>query len=431
MARTRCRSLLAAVVVAAVTVAAATPASAQDAAPYTTAEVPDATPEAAAVEGGAGPPPGLAPPPTAACTAAVAECLATLGPGGTCGTPLPVPPSSMPPALRGVGYNLTPLRSGVYSYYDGAYHSLLLRDGGHLGLVDFPDSAGSNTPDGSGTRLTDALVEVMNGTAPAAVAMIYSHAHYDHIGGASRVAAWLADAYPNARVTVYGTASTAELVERSTTKRAVAPTVLVTAPRTVLMVGTHEVRLLRLGGHAGADLAIHLPPTCGDGGGGGGGGGGGAPAPGIVHFVDVVFPGWAPFVNLALTTSVRAYVDAHAAVLALDWSIFSGGHLSRLGSRADVELNRAFALDLLAAGAAGVATVTGADFGAAGLGAIADAASPVAGNLWFAFLGVVRPLQVDVCVRRMLEGWGCTLAGLDFTVRSHCFTAVSYAVLEA
>lgn len=256
---------------------------------------------------------------------------------------------------------------------------------------------------------------------PSSVAMVYSHPHYDHIGGAARVAAWLNATYPATPVAVYGTAEAGALVAASASKRAVPPTLVVAAPRTALAVGSVEVRLLMVGGHSASDLAVHIPPTCG--------GDGAAAAPGVLHFVDVVFPGWSPFAALAITVDVTAYVAAHDALLALDWSVFSGGHLTRLGTRADVVANRAFARDLLAAGAAAVAEVPPSAFGAAGLGQVANASSPVAGNLWFAFLGVVRRLQVDACARRVLADWGCRLAGLDFTVRSHCFVAVTHAVV--
>ncbi|GAB0496657.1 hypothetical protein MMPV_007970 [Pyropia vietnamensis] len=377
--------------------------------------------------------------PTATCTTALAACLDTLAPGGTCTTPLPVPPESFPPALRSPqGYNLAQLRRGVYSYFDGAYFSLLLRDGPALALVDFPDSGGSNVPDGSGTRLTDAILEVLDGDTPAQVAFIYSHPHYDHIGAASRVAAWLNTTYPDAPLTVYGTAEVTDLVVRSESRRAVEPTLVVAAPRTVLTVGSLEVQLLMVGGHSASDLAIYIPPSCGAGGrangthGGDDDGSDGSDdgrAPGIIHHVDVVYPGWSPFANLAITIDVTEFVDVHDSLLSLDWSIFSGGHLSKLGTRDDVAVSKAFVTDLLAAGAAGATGVGPDAFAEAGLGQVANATSPVAGNLWFAFLRVVRPLQIDVCVRQMLEKWGCALGGLDITIRSACFTAVTHAVL--
>lgn len=432
----RVAAVVAAAAVAVVTTAATAAASRMPAATMPAAAA-TATAAAVAAETAAVPTDA----PTAACTAALATCLDTFVAGGSCAAPLPVPPRSMPPPLRPAqGYNLTPLRPGVYSYYDGAYFALLLRDGPALAVVDFPDSGGSNIPDGSGTRMTDAITEVLAGDTPRRVALIYSHPHYDHIGGAARVAAWLNTTYPDVPVTVYGTAEVTLLVERSASPRAVAPTLVVAAPRTVLTVGGLEVQLLMAGGHSASDLAIYIPPTCGGGARNGTHGGDDdgdaaavatAAAPGIIHHVDVVYPGWSPFENLAITTDVPAFVAVHDFLLSLDWSIFSGGHLTRLGTRGDVAVSKAFVTDLLAAGAAGLAGVDGAAFGAAGIGQVANASSPVAGNVWFAFLGVVRPLQVDVCVRQMLGRWGCALAGLDFTVRSACFTAVTHAVVTA
>ncbi len=35
--------------------------------------------------------------------------------------------------------------------------------------------------DGSGTRITDAVEEIMNGDVPETVTMVYSHEHFDHV----------------------------------------------------------------------------------------------------------------------------------------------------------------------------------------------------------------------------------------------------------
>jgi len=64
-----------------------------------------------------------------------------------------------------------------------------------------------------------------------------------------------------------------------------------------------------VGGHTGDGLATHIPP-------------GGDGAPGIVHVVDVVSPGWGPPSTLAPTDSVGELVRARHAVLRLDGSIY-------------------------------------------------------------------------------------------------------------
>lgn len=120
--------------------------------------------------------------------AALAECLRDLDAGRTCAT-LPTPRRNRVIRLPPATYNLTSLRRGVFLYDDGAYLTLILARADRLAIVDFPDSAGSNPPNGTGTLLTTAIDEVLAGRTPARVDMVYSHEHFDHIGGATRVRA--------------------------------------------------------------------------------------------------------------------------------------------------------------------------------------------------------------------------------------------------
>jgi hypothetical protein len=63
--------------------------------------------------------------------------------------------------------------------------------------------------------------------------------------------------------------------------------------------------------------------------------------------VDVVFPGWVPFKNLAVSADIRGWVAAHQQAMDYPWTTFVGGHLGRLGVRADVELQQAYVKDLM------------------------------------------------------------------------------------
>jgi hypothetical protein len=115
------------------------------------------------------------------CPAANA-CLAALDAdvGAPC-EPFPVPANARPTGLRKQGYNLTELRPGLYSYYDGVYFTVLARSDKVVVAVDFPESTGTIKSDGSGTRVTDAVEEIMHGDVPDTIYMIYSHPHSDHV----------------------------------------------------------------------------------------------------------------------------------------------------------------------------------------------------------------------------------------------------------
>lgn len=353
------------------------------------------------------------------CEAALATCLADFPSGGTCTPPLPVPAAEIPTPLRPSGYNLTRLRPGVYAYLDGGYTSLLLweRRRRRLVVIDASDNAASNTDGGAGTRLTAAVDEVLGGAAPRAVDVVYSHAHLDHIGATRRVVEHLRSGHPSRRVAIWGTDEADDMVRRSTTRRALRVTRRV--PRsgaTLRLGGGLRVDLHVVGGHTATDLAVHIPPA--------------GRSPGVLHHVDVVFPGWAPPFTLGITEDVARYRDVHAALLRLDWEVFSGGHLTRLGSRADVAASGRYAADLIAAAAAATAAVDDRALAEAGVAAVADPRSRLYGNAWASF-ALLRRLQGDACARAMLAKWGCTLGGVDIMIRSNCFSAVTYLLVEA
>eukprot|EP00168_Porphyra_purpurea_P011559 TRINITY_DN2936_c0_g1_i5.p1 TRINITY_DN2936_c0_g1~~TRINITY_DN2936_c0_g1_i5.p1 ORF type:complete len:388 (-),score=121.42 TRINITY_DN2936_c0_g1_i5:252-1415(-) len=354
-----------------------------------------------------------------ACAPALAECLSTLTTGRTCEPLLPVPRSELPSLIRPVGYNLIALRPGVHAYLDGAYTMLFVASGNkrRVVVVDLPDSPGSNVPNGTGTRLTAAFEEVLGGVTPWRVDLIYSHAHLDHIGAAARFRTYLHRTFPRASVRVWGTAEAVDLVRRSTTGRAVAPTHIVRRGGAVV----HVERGLRLdlhivGGHTREDLAIHVPPARGH--------------PGVLHHVDVIFPGWvAPF-TLALTSDVGRFRDVHGDLLELDWQVFSGGHLTRLGDRGDVETSHRFTVDLIDAAAAALASVDGPALLAAARAACLTRRRGSLATFGF-FCGRPTPAAAG-CVRGNDAGQvGCRLAGVDLMIRDSCFAALSYLLVDA
>ena len=52
--------------------------------------------------------------------------------------------------------------------------------------------------------------------------------------------------------------------------------------------------------------------------------------------VDVIFPGWSPFLELAVTTNPFEFIKANDDVLAYDFETMVSGHLGRTATRADV-----------------------------------------------------------------------------------------------
>lgn len=62
--------------------------------------------------------------------------------------------------------------------------------------------------------------------------------------------------------------------------------------------------------------------------------------------VDIIFPGWVPFAYLAIAKDTAGFIEAHDIALNNYDDTIVAGHLTRLGTRADVEVQKEFVLDL-------------------------------------------------------------------------------------
>jgi hypothetical protein len=73
--------------------------------------------------------------------------------------------------------------------------------------------------------------------------------------------------------------------------------------------------------------------------------------------VDVVFPGWAPFKNLGVSQNIPGLSKAQAIAMDSAWTTLVGGHLGRLGVRADATLQQQYFADLEASARNTIATL--------------------------------------------------------------------------
>lgn len=335
-------------------------------------------------------------------------CVKKLDRGEECDI-LPVRKRALLKNVAPGSYNLTKLRTGVWVFYDGSYQAMILKMGRRLAVVDFPE--------GSVAALANATEEILDGTIPWRIDMVYSHSHYDHIGGATRYHSYITETYPDAMIKIWGTLKTRKRIAASESKRAIEPNVIVSNRGRTLTPGPGlDIQMSIIGGHSSQDLLFYIPRFKDEA--------------SVVMVIDIVFPRWAPFLHLAITSDVRRYIKVHKEILELDFDYFLGGHV-HIGKRNDVKRNLRFTSDLVRIAGEAVDKVTLDDFLEGGLGKIADPSAPELGNIWYATVDVVRKLQVDYCYRNVLAKWGCKLAGLDVTLRSHCFTAVTYNIVDA
>jgi glyoxylase-like metal-dependent hydrolase (beta-lactamase superfamily II) len=138
-----------------------------------------------------------------------------------------------------------------------------------------------------------------------------------------------------------------------------------------------------------------------------------APKQKVLMLVDVIFPGWVPFKSLALAEDVPGFIQAHDEVLSFDFDTFVGGHLNRLGTRQDVEVQKEYILDVQANSVQALQTV---DF-------FAIAQETGFENPWVLFdtyLDAVAQEATDLTVPKWVE----RLGGADIFTYDHCFAMI-------
>lgn len=340
------------------------------------------------------------------------QCILKAKENDTCPT-IPVPPEAFSVPFEPGTFDLKLLRKGVWVYNDGTYNTLMLKVAGHLTLFDFPDAALSTVTE---SPITNAITTLLNGTVPNRIDMVYSHAHLDHIGSSGLVFTFLREKYPKAKIFIWSTLETYDVIQRSKSNRSVLPNVIIgKRGRTLRMSRFLKVRMDIVGGHTISDLRIYIPPFKGE--------------PGIVMYVDVVFPRYAPPFNFGLTEDLGRYVQAQKDILKLDFEILVPGHIA-LGGKKDLRENIEYTEDVVSAARTGIASVTPEQLQEAGIGKASDPSAPEFRNVFFPFVSVLRPLEIESCFRIVVEKWGCRLAAVDINARGHCFTAINYVNLE-
>jgi glyoxylase-like metal-dependent hydrolase (beta-lactamase superfamily II) len=175
-------------------------------------------------------------------------------------------------------------------------------------VVDAPPSIGPN--------FLKAIEEV---TSEPLTHLIYSHSHIDHIGAAAQ--------FPK-DITIIAHKLTAETLKIRNDPTRPVPTITFEEKYT-LQVGNQTLELEYHGPiHDPGNIFIYAPQQK------------------VLMLVDIVFPGWVPFKDLALAEDVPFFLYGHDKILEYDFETYIGGHLTRLGTRADVEIQKEYFDDI-------------------------------------------------------------------------------------
>jgi glyoxylase-like metal-dependent hydrolase (beta-lactamase superfamily II) len=293
-----------------------------------------------------------------------------------------VPEAAKGPTISAKGYLVQQIRDHLYWVTDGSYNTMFLVTDKGVVAVDAPPTIGKN--------YLKAIAEVTN---KPVTYVIYSHAHLDHIGAAGM--------FPRNATFIAQQETAAELQRaRSVAKNVSAvppiPTVTFTKNYT-LQIGNQTLKLDYYGvNHLPGNIFIYAPNQK------------------VLMLVDIVFPGWIPFPYLAIAKDTAGFINAHDIALNnYDFDTLVGGHLTRLGTRNDVIVQKEFVSDLEKAAAQANQQVS--------FGEIAKQVGGGQPNPWLIFSKYIDVVNEN-CVNSMLPKWENRLGGAQQFMSTHCFT---------
>jgi len=207
---------------------------------------------------------------------------------------------------------------------DSVYQAMFVTTREGVVLVDAPPTIGHNL------LRAIAAVTRANGRPAKVTHLVYSHSHADHIGASSLL---------GADVVRIGHSECRRLLLRDDDPNRPAPAVTFD-DHYVLETGGERLLLDYHGpNHTPDNIFIYAPDHQ------------------TLMVVDVIFPGWVPFKNLAVSQDIPDWIRAQDIAMGYQWQTLVGGHLGRLGRRADGDLQIAYVADLLAGARATMASL--------------------------------------------------------------------------
>lgn len=280
------------------------------------------------------------------------------------------------------GYVVEQIRGGLYWVGDGAYNTMFLVTPGGVVAIDAPPTLGAN--------YLKAIAEV---TPLPVKYLIYSHEHTDHIG-----AAYL---FPKG-ITIIAQKETTEILAQRKDPHRPLPTTTFTDSYTLKVGG--ETLVLDYPGinHERGNILIY------------------APKQETLMLVDVVYPGYMPYKNLGIAEDIAGYIEVHKKVLGYEFSTFVGGHVTRFGDRADVEVSLEFASDLYRTASSSLTSLS--------LPKFAKANGSKAKDKWDLHNEYEKAV-VNRCYNELLPRWQDRLADSPTYLRDNCWAMMESIIV--
>jgi glyoxylase-like metal-dependent hydrolase (beta-lactamase superfamily II) len=227
----------------------------------------------------------------------------------------PIPRSALGPAINAQGYYVGRVEKNLYWVTDSTYQAAFLTTSEGVVLFDAPPTIGHNLQ-----RAID-QVAAAAGVSSTVTHIVYSHHHADHLGGSSLF---------GKNVVRIGQTQTKQLLASEKDPTRPLPDVTFDTSYT-LRVGGERVELAWHGtNHTPDNSYIHFPDHD------------------TLMLVDINLPRWVPFDSFNLNEDVPGSIAAPDKAMAYPWKHFLGGHMGRIGTRADMVLYQQYMTDIIA-----------------------------------------------------------------------------------
>lgn len=285
-----------------------------------------------------------------------------------------VPASAKGPAVDATkGYRLQELGKGLYMITDNQVQSMFLVYDRGVVVLDAPQSYAAH--------IRQAIAEVSD---KPITHLIYSHSHADHIGGAGAL---------GKVPVIVAQEETLQLLKRDADPNRPLPTLTFKKDYT-LRVGDQVLELSYHGpGHEPGNIFIL------------------APRQRVLMAIDLVFPGWMPWRRFAVSRDILGAFSQVEEIRKLDWDVLVGGHVSRVGTHADVDTQAEFYRDIKQAAATALSTTK-----------LGEGMRPEdKENPWAVFDNYIDRVAVQ-CVNALTPKWSTRLAAFDVFVWDQCYS---------
>jgi glyoxylase-like metal-dependent hydrolase (beta-lactamase superfamily II) len=220
----------------------------------------------------------------------------------------PIPPVAVGPKVPASGYLVEEVVDGIHWVTDGGYQCAFVVCDDEVIAIDAPPSLGG--------LVTRAIRDV---TSKPITHVVYTHYHGDHIGTVNQ--------FPDDATRIAQQETRSILQEIGDPLRRLPDVTFKDSYR--LEVGGQVLEMYYKGSnHAPGNSFVYLPRRK------------------VLMLVDVIYPGWVPFTNIAQSKNIPGFMAHHDHTLEFDFDTMITGHLTRLGTREDVETQREYMHDI-------------------------------------------------------------------------------------